>query len=70
MVCKAAKIAKRKPGRPAGEAPPMVQLAIRIPRPMLEAIDAEVAARFDQPDRTAVIRELLADALKSKRPRI
>ena len=42
-------------------------LALRLPKPMVEEIDAIVASRFDQPDRSAVIRELLAEALAVRR---
>jgi metal-responsive CopG/Arc/MetJ family transcriptional regulator len=36
---------------------------------MLEAIDAIVANRFDQPDRSSVVRELVAEALQARRTR-
>jgi metal-responsive CopG/Arc/MetJ family transcriptional regulator len=42
-------------------------LALRFPGPMLEEIDGIAARRFDQPDRSAVIRELLAEALEARR---
>jgi metal-responsive CopG/Arc/MetJ family transcriptional regulator len=41
-------------------------LAIRLPEPMVEQIDAIASARLDQPDRSAVIRELLAEALQAR----
>lgn len=57
----------KKPGRPlAGEAP-MRQIAIRLPDEMLNAIDYLLEDRMDRPDRTAVIRELLAEALKARK---
>jgi len=42
-------------------------IAIRLPVPMMEEIDAIVAGRYDQPDRSAIIRELLAEALATRR---
>jgi Arc/MetJ-type ribon-helix-helix transcriptional regulator len=42
-------------------------LAFRFPEPMLEEIDAIVASRLDRPDRSAVVRELLAEALMARR---
>ena len=47
----------------------MVQLAIRFPKPMLTAIDKVIAGRLDQPDRSAIIRELIAEALAARRGR-
>lgn len=44
-------------------------LAFRLTKPMLQAIDAIVASRFDQPDRSHVVRELLAEALQARRGR-
>jgi len=34
---------------------------------MIEEIDAIAASRFDQPDRSSLIRELLAQALAARR---
>ena len=45
----------------------MVQLAVRFPKRMIEAIDAIRAARLDGPDRAVVIREMVAKGLS--RPR-
>ena len=42
-------------------------LALRLPEPMIEEIDEIVAERFDQPDRSSVIRELLAEALAARK---
>jgi hypothetical protein len=57
---------KRGPGRrPKGDES-MVQLAIRFPRRMIDAIDAMRTMRLDEPDRAAVIRELLAEALAAR----
>jgi Arc/MetJ-type ribon-helix-helix transcriptional regulator len=44
----------------------MHQIALRLPKPMLAAIDTIVSGRFDQPDRSAIIRELLAEALTAR----
>lgn len=41
----------------------MRQIAIRMPEDMLAAIEAIVEERFGQVDRTAVMRELIAEAL-------
>ena len=58
---------KRGRGRPLLAEEPMRQIAIRFPAPMLVAIDAIVAKRLDRPDRTAVIRELVAEALEARK---
>ena len=42
-------------------------LALGFPGPLVEAIDAIVADRVDGPSRSAVIRELLAEALEARR---
>jgi len=42
-------------------------LTLRFPGPMLEEIDGIAVRRLDQPDRSAVIRELLAEALAARR---
>jgi metal-responsive CopG/Arc/MetJ family transcriptional regulator len=36
---------------------------------MLEAIDAIAASRMDRPDRSAVIRQLIAEALEARKTR-
>ena len=41
-------------------------LAIRFPEPMLAAIDAMAASRMDKPDRSTLIRELVAEALATR----
>ena len=41
-------------------------LALRLPVRVLEQIDEIVASRMDQPDRTAVIRELIVEALMAR----
>lgn len=42
---------------------------IRFPDDMLEAVDKIIAERFGQPERNAVIRELVADALAARAKR-
>lgn len=42
------------------------QIALRLPKPMLVAIDEIVSGRLDQPERSAIIRELLAEALTAR----
>ena len=58
--------AKRKGRPPVGDAT-MHQIAIRLPKPMLAAIDELTAGRLDQPERSAIIRQLLAEALQVRR---
>lgn len=50
-------------GRPRMADEPMRQIAIRLPDEILEAVDGIIAERHGQADRTAVIRELLMDAI-------
>lgn len=52
-------------GRPPADEP-MKQIALRLPAEMLSALDALVAERMDRPDRTAIIRELLAEGLAAR----
>lgn len=58
------KAAAKGPGRPA-KAPGDLQtnVPVRFPPAMIEAIDAERAARIDAPDRSTLIRELVASGL-------
>jgi hypothetical protein len=58
----------RPPGRPPkdGDRAMHRPLALRLPVRVLEQIDAIVADRMDQPDRTAVIRELIVEALTAR----
>jgi metal-responsive CopG/Arc/MetJ family transcriptional regulator len=44
----------------------MKQIAIRLPVDMLEAVDAIVAERYGQADRTQVMRELIAQSLAAR----
>ena len=41
----------------------MIQLAIRFPKRMIDAIDAIRVARLDNPERAVVIREMVAKGL-------
>ena len=52
--------------RANGAAPLGPPLALRFPGPMLKAIDSLAARRLDQPDRSSIIRELLAEALEGR----
>ena len=63
-MAKAAK--KRERGRPPVGATSMHQIAIRLPKPMLAAIDEMISGRLDQPERSAIIRELLAEAIQAR----
>ena len=59
------KAAKRRPrGRPFKGADAMEQIAIRFPKPMLDRVDEIIAGRLDRPDRSSIIRELVAEALQ------
>jgi metal-responsive CopG/Arc/MetJ family transcriptional regulator len=55
---------RRQRGRPFKGADAMEQIAIRFPRPMLLMVDQIIAGRLDRPDRSSVIRELVAEALQ------
>jgi Arc/MetJ-type ribon-helix-helix transcriptional regulator len=44
-------------------------ITLRFPDEMLEDIDAITASRMDHPDRSAVIRELVAEALVARKAR-
>ena len=44
----------------------MEQIAIRFPKTMLALVDEIVAGRLDRPDRSSVIRELVAEALQKR----
>jgi Arc/MetJ-type ribon-helix-helix transcriptional regulator len=56
-----------KAGRPLKGDTRMRQIAIRLPDEMLAAIDSLLVERMDRPDRTAVIRELLAEAIAARK---
>ena len=44
----------------------MQQIAIRLPKPLLAAVDELMEGRLDQPERSAIIRELLAEAVAAR----
>ena len=54
-------------GRPPIAAEAAQQIAIRLPIEMLQAIEAIAAERMDKPDRSNLIREMLADGIKRAR---
>jgi metal-responsive CopG/Arc/MetJ family transcriptional regulator len=61
------RVAKRRPrGRPSKGADAMEQIAIRFPRQMLDKVDEIIAGRLDRPDRSSIIRELVAEALQMR----
>lgn len=58
-------------GRPPKGDSAMKQIAIRFPEEILEQVDRIVEERYGQADRTAVIRELVAEALAHRaRPNV
>ena len=65
MISGMTKRAKQKGRPPLGDAS-MHQIALRLPKPMLAAIDEIMSGRLDQPERSAIIRELLAEALTAR----
>lgn len=44
----------------------MTPVMIRFPHELMAAIDAQIAGRLDRPDRSGVIRELIAEALQAR----
>ena len=44
----------------------MQQTTLRLPKPMIAAIDELLIGRLDQPDRSTVIRELINEALQAR----
>jgi Arc/MetJ-type ribon-helix-helix transcriptional regulator len=60
---------KRKGRPPVGRHTMGAPIALRFPEEMLEAIDAISASRMDRPDRSAVIRQLVAEALEARKTR-
>ena len=47
----------------------MTPIPVRFPAQMMEAIEAIQAERMDQPDKSAVIREPVAEALQARAKR-
>ncbi|MBS0233455.1 MAG: hypothetical protein JSR99_08205 [Proteobacteria bacterium] len=58
---------KSKMGRPRLSQRGSTQLAVRFPAEIMDGIDAIVEERFGQADRTAIIRELVAEALQGRK---
>jgi hypothetical protein len=59
---------KRPRGRPPTEVP-MEQVSTWLPLSILDKITEIRAARLDGPDRSSIIRELLAEALQAREQR-
>ena len=57
---------KRPRGRPPASGKAMTQIAIRLPDAMLDKIDELAQQRLDAPDRSDVIRQLLAEAITAR----
>lgn len=64
-------MARRHPGRPPlGEESLMTPRTIRLPRALLEEIDAIREARpLDRPEFGQIVRELLAEAVTARKTR-
>lgn len=60
-------IRPRKVGRPPKTDRAMRQIAVRLPVDMLDEIDAMCAERMDRPDRSVLVRELLAKGITADR---
>jgi metal-responsive CopG/Arc/MetJ family transcriptional regulator len=59
---------QRPRGRPALQGSKvMTPVMIRFPSELLAGIDAQIAGRLDRPDRSGVIRELIAEALQARK---
>lgn len=58
---------KRPRGRPSIEGEPMQQIAIRLPDKLLGEVDAIIQERRGGYGRTAVIRELLWEAIDNRK---
>ena len=56
----------RPVGRPRQGKTVMPMISIRIPEDMIAAVDRIVEERFGQADRSAVIRELIAQSLAAR----
>lgn len=58
------------PGRPKKPlSAKLGQVAVRFPAELLAEVDALSAARLDRPDRSSVVRELVAEALLARKRR-
>lgn len=63
--------APRRPGGrpPAGDRAMLSPITIRFPTPMMQQIEEIMAARLDSPDKGAIVRELVAEALDARAKR-
>jgi len=57
----------RSRGRPPLKDVTMEQIAIRLPKALLDEIDDAVAGRLDGKNRSDMIRELLGEAVEARR---
>lgn len=61
---------QRRPGRPSKPDHERAGvISVRFPPPLLDALDEIVAARLDGADRSAVIREFVADGVQRQQKR-
>jgi Ribbon-helix-helix protein, copG family len=56
-------MSKPKKGRPPKPETLLEPITIRLPEPMMRQIEARMAKRLDAPDKSTMIRELIAKAL-------
>ena len=63
---KSGKSPKRQPGRPPQGDTSMGQIAIRLPREMLDTIASLARGTLARQDRSTVIRELLDEAIEAR----
>lgn len=54
---------KRRRGRPIKDDSLLEPITIRLPLPMMREIENRMAKRLDAPDKSTIIRELLAKGL-------
>jgi len=64
---KSGKSPKRHPGRPPQGDTSMEQIAIRLPKEMLEIIAGLARGTLARQDRSTVIRELLDEAIAARK---
>ncbi|WP_424955857.1 ribbon-helix-helix protein, CopG family [Hyphomicrobium sp. 1Nfss2.1] len=61
---------QRPRGRPKlGKLALLSPVMVRFPRALLKEIDAMAATRLDRPSRSAIVRELIAEALAKRATR-
>lgn len=44
----------------------LVQVAVRFPPALIERVDAIAAGRLDAPDRSAMVRQLVVEAIEAR----